>query len=1665
MLSAREAREMPDRYPKPIALPFGPFPVVALVSKALPKERSEHMITFSSSDGGAVTLVDGIPRVGTTKCILFFDERSFTDHFNNGANPTKEKAKEHRPFWFCPGVDEPKLGWKTRKNDDIEKAVVEVYAADLPAGPVSKKEIPVADLAKNPDETVKVTGSMPFKDALDFDAGSYAGEFPDKLLTVAHSPYQVRLTITKKNDSKSELYPSVSWSFFHVLADRTIDLTWGDDGEIPNTQRDDIDAYYRGGFADKEKAVLNALKANPPGQNQEIVLDAIFHSAAGKNGRPTCDKNHNALRMLWGDGPRLPMKAQAFVLRADGRTRATAEDSAKALGKVKFVWDWDEGPGNVPDLWMLDRVNGPNLRIGHGDIQRAWLREHVTVVEPDGQPHGAINCPKKFGGKRGDLAKPIFPKQEATAPLGFEVEPVGPGGGRPWASIGKSGDAGAKRAQTGAIFQPSRFPGDRYRVHVYLLGAGNANDLPAALPNDAGGPLATQIEGLGLGERPPRAVSGLFTVTRKTKVNFIVSGCALDGGSIATLKATYERLINTKIETASHDLPDDAVRRGNRYQTLVKDKVLHDNAAKGYEFVIDMGLSKAQDANPNRRELITAHSYRAWLTLLESKRHVSFAVYHNPIDAESQKALWPGSTLRLTGGKKVGLLRVSPFVPATSEQRKKVTKLVPKRLAPGELRQLLLYEGIVLDPPGGAPTDGDTLESGTTHGEIFATRKVSYTRVERTFTASVEPSHRITVRLTGSHAGQTSLLLQYDRASFGNTYSRTLNKTAQKRLRKLFQDAFDAYLPADAADPLVVEVSAAWNPDDDRDSTRIENLNRLLDELVSELLVGKEQAKSVGLTEETYNDKMSSSIKSGLWVSDGFWETVANEDFPGIGDGIIYYYLERLWSEISTPSGASCPVLSHPQRAIGYQQNGFNGVPLKKAGYDPGTLLSHELGHFFYRKHASTKHWSFDTQGNDETMVHVYGDGCIMNYDVDPTQMEFCAACILIMRGWNIEARDNVADVNESRRLRELAIDNEGDPRIKTWRKLSLAYYVRRSDAAASQRLIGEALQLWDGTPLLGWTSPEALNVLRAGISGYYYHQQAGQAQPWFKRLVQATSNKYDLQIKAPNLALGRDEVVAIESIRLVELLDGGEALTSPEGSYQYVNLPRDPKFVDTNEVTSLDRLGKRVRVKVSYTTPGEWQFAAKLMAHARNSRHAGGVAPDMMNIDKTQFIHIEETKAGTTRPDGTAVIEFDLPTDAGGDWFLVEVRDSLDTALQSPAFVTMRAFFVVRVICEGNAVNFAFNDDARFRELLDQAFVSHGIYVIPVGSTQLRNYGPLNYLLDPNGWDFQKLAARETRGQPCAFGAAGTYSELEPYLFYAVFVDQIIAGLGISDFETDEVDLTQAEFTLPRAVRARRFQGRGAPDQNPSCLWNPFPDGTHLPPDLPTSCVRDSERDAYARGGHPNDKKWFVRIGAKITASDNPADMADAPLELTLGDVEGVEDDHANAPGKCSKLKIKLAAIKNHWAQATRAKLTVQVLCASSKGGLIDPNGEKAVPVISTRLSYTTVAKPIDAQVSALIHEIGHALDLAPPPGGVGMTYVKAGSHCKMGLGNLDPLNLGPDQQVDAPDGSGQKKVRQIAECVMYEAVADPPLHDLCDTCGRALRVRACSVGLPVRT
>lgn len=365
-----------------------------------PKQETTAPIHFPISsglpdggqeDGGTVVATlrpTKTKYIGAKALRLFIDvpEQGFeraSESFNAAdlqTGPTQEGA-----FWFAPGTDAPRVGWKVSQPEKVKKVTFELRCR---GGKVvcTKELTDVAFLKQNPWESrglleksakrgrkkLHLHGSKPLSEIFtsdDIKNASIDGKnpFPAGLLTVEHSPYKLEMKIEAEEGEKA-VWPTRAWTYFHVLlGDIELSFFPADvlDKVIPaENQARDKEVYEKlidvndrdnlaGRFPKPPKWSADG-KLLAKGETKRVPLRSdTFYSAYQDLVNNAAFERH---QHLWGDGPNLPILARPKVRTAQDKL----VDATDLLGAARFLWDYaDKAPhfkGQIPGYGPIDRV-------------------------------------------------------------------------------------------------------------------------------------------------------------------------------------------------------------------------------------------------------------------------------------------------------------------------------------------------------------------------------------------------------------------------------------------------------------------------------------------------------------------------------------------------------------------------------------------------------------------------------------------------------------------------------------------------------------------------------------------------------------------------------------------------------------------------------------------------------------------------------------------------------------------------------------------------------------------------------------------------------------------------------------------------------------------------------------------------------------------------------------------------------------------------------------------------------------------------------------------------------------------------------------------------------------------------------------------------------------
>jgi hypothetical protein len=323
--------------------------------------------------------------------------------------------------------------------------------------------------------------------------------FPDGYVTLEHTSYKMKLTL-KGSNAEIKGKPGFCWTYYHILV-KSIEIELGPEEAIPAVTVDD-DEHKRNKAVRKQIETDGGVPAPAPAPpapapappapapappapapappapapaapapaakpRKVILLSNVFKTALVQMDN---DSGFKAYKGLWGEGPQIPLIAKIRLADSqDAEVKLESDKGAVALGKVQFLWNWEDPDEDVNGQQSAAKPKGfINDAINYYKDGTDATRSAKDHTYPKGD-----NCHVDRGGKRGPDAKPVFPEAAGYDPkdtldagkFPFEVKGATK---RKWAALSRGWTTGKLKGQTGAVFQPSRMAGDDYIISVYL---------------------------------------------------------------------------------------------------------------------------------------------------------------------------------------------------------------------------------------------------------------------------------------------------------------------------------------------------------------------------------------------------------------------------------------------------------------------------------------------------------------------------------------------------------------------------------------------------------------------------------------------------------------------------------------------------------------------------------------------------------------------------------------------------------------------------------------------------------------------------------------------------------------------------------------------------------------------------------------------------------------------------------------------------------------------------------------------------------------------------------------------------------------------------------------------------------------------------------------------
>jgi hypothetical protein len=948
---------------------------------------------------------------------------------------TDERSQEYlerqplaaeREFCFAPGVDDQgddpmKIGFKVHGRPNIESLKLELFCrghaepiwSKAWGGAWGKKDADI-DALPGAQEGDEWTGSLPWSEVKvdpNVQIGG-AAAFPDGVLTALRSPYQLRLVVsgcTAKDeppDGDRYAFPLVAWTYVHVLVD-SIAITAGE-AKWLSADRPDIHPDFR------EKIV--GTRAEKPGggidhgcegqtleevrqrfdERADLKPVTIFGTVVRKDSA-TEDFSVYHERM-WGDGPRIPLVATLKVRTCAGG--ATDVDVMKVCKGLKLLWDWSDDPAAETPRWRKATDTRDDRHIGDA----ARTNEYLAAAYEEGSRYlpPSFNCPIVAGGKHGNASKPVFleqsPKGNGEGSLPFEVTRCQ---NRAWSALSVVDEAG----KSGVVFQPSRFPGDVYRVRAYPF-------FDPAMDSEA--PIdPTEVA---------HGYAGRFEVFRSVSLRHLVIG-TINGLDVDAIARTYRERLRRQVNI---DLRGGLVQLdGATYQELLVetlDRLRGDldgnKALPSFSATVDHAVV----VGPPTTEFMTIRSFTAtalrfqqWVVdgrvrLQKEEGYPAFAEPHRAIKTDLKRI---EGLVHTASGKTIAQLHL--------------------RYRPGETG--FPTHTFLLAPPDVAPANGDQV-TGLASKQAYALQlepaKSCRTR-EVTYEATRDGS-AVWVKFGGSDP----VKLEFKKAKLALHRSTSLTDEHKTALRRALGAA--AFGEGDRA--LSIRIRA--NQNSDGGARRVEKVVAFIDTLfdVEHVVIDRQKVAAAALDVLEYY-KTKKTVKKYFYRFTAFGPTFVEayldrlalphdsivmlhaarasniSDFPEANDLGDPNYAEtnRLLRDVYDPLkdtalGGSIPSYRADDLHSGYIQlltpdpmgASTDRTKTQKTGE---SVVIHEVGHaLFIPEHAPRKNGQqWENADGAVPEAHVSREHCIMSYD--PATHQFCGVCMLKLRGWRYKRFDS----------------------------------------------------------------------------------------------------------------------------------------------------------------------------------------------------------------------------------------------------------------------------------------------------------------------------------------------------------------------------------------------------------------------------------------------------------------------------------------------------------------------------------------------------------------------------------------------------------------------------------------------------------------------------------
>ena len=264
-------------------------------------------------------------------------------------------------------------------------------------------------------------------------------EFPDGFVTIEHSDYVAKVTVTGDTGDKTG-----TTEIKVELKDFKVELA-------PKAMLKD----------DRDKEVYDQVGAIPAASLVQVKLRSNLYTVDAGTDEKTTQAAYTEYQNLWGGGPRIPLHATATVLDSKGNEVRCGV----AMGRARVLWDFEDPAQTEPAYHATALAPPPPTNQSNG--AKPFIDKALNYDKAATRPKNGDNCHLDRGGRRtSSSGPPLFHGSDVgTQNFPFSVDK---GKTRWWGCFSRFEVSGDDDGRTGAIFRPTRMAGDNYKVTAYL---------------------------------------------------------------------------------------------------------------------------------------------------------------------------------------------------------------------------------------------------------------------------------------------------------------------------------------------------------------------------------------------------------------------------------------------------------------------------------------------------------------------------------------------------------------------------------------------------------------------------------------------------------------------------------------------------------------------------------------------------------------------------------------------------------------------------------------------------------------------------------------------------------------------------------------------------------------------------------------------------------------------------------------------------------------------------------------------------------------------------------------------------------------------------------------------------------------------------------------------